>query len=748
MPRKYKPFVLTDTPQTSTTPATEKLAETPSINATTAIQELVKTLTSPPLPPHKRAARLSNDDRKLTIIPSGPRAINEFKSVGQSSGIEILAKDIITGGEGYVMLHLKKMLKLSYLTWQLFLDDEKIRPKALAEVCEKWWQTGSFTLHFVHRDDTVVWDYILRPNAPDLPWRSAFPKHEKDSYRELTVDRYGMPNPFSVEHSEDVWKGYLETRLRLDYQQLKRRSLWFNYNERPKLMVIRDTVSRSFTTESAPAKIAEKLCDNVVMIKCNDKQIIGGTRKLTVFTRVYLPNSLSFYEVAYYEHIKEMCQVTDDSYGVAFGYRLVTDPTQGCDFRYIERLWSRGVPQMFHRESNGWCNVFYALQNKMENDEHEEWGFDIDSSDVEELVEAFGLQPAVVMRYLFAAVGGYPGVDEHGVRSDLTYASMWKLTGKTLEKKGIEFEKMLGDKMQAWCWGVECDKSSLHGPKEEKVEEAEEKVVSVEAESVDDWGNSGHGFSPPNTCKKTRQNQSHTAPKAGNVTYRTQPRANKKQDMPSAAKNTWGKPKKAPVTDKAWDSDAAAQPNAEDSSNNMPPAAQNAWEKEKKALATSKAWNSNAAAQPNTEDSSNNMPSATPNAWNVTARGQPQANSWRQEKAPAKAMAWNVIAGRQRKEHSQGQENAPSAPRAGNFTKTQPKKDQVEAPAVKDSSEENDAAYWREYDRRQKECAKMPHVKVPKDHLLKVKESWMDSEDEAELNKMPDDPWAQCEERR
>jgi hypothetical protein len=145
MPRKYKSLVLTETPQINTTPAIGKLAETPEINATPAIQKLVKTLTSPPLPPHKRAARLSNDDRRLTVIPSGPRAINEFKSVGHSSGIQILAKDIITGGEGYVILHLKKMLKLSYLTWQLFLDDEKIRPKALAEVCEKWWQTGSFS---------------------------------------------------------------------------------------------------------------------------------------------------------------------------------------------------------------------------------------------------------------------------------------------------------------------------------------------------------------------------------------------------------------------------------------------------------------------------------------------------------------------------------------------------------------------------------------------------------------------------
>jgi hypothetical protein len=106
-------------------------------------------------------------------------------------------------------------------------------------------------------------------------------------------------------------------------------------------------------------------------------------------------------------------------------------------------------------------------------------------------------------------------------------------------------------------------------------------------------------------------------------------------------------------------------------------------------------------------------------------------------------MAWNVIAGKQRKEHSQGQENAPPVTKAGNFTKTQPKKDQLEASAVKYSSEENDAAYWREYDRRQKECAKIPRVKVPKDYLLKVKEAWVDSEGEAGLNKMPDDPWAQ-----
>ncbi|KAI5810440.1 hypothetical protein BZA77DRAFT_171067 [Pyronema omphalodes] len=515
------------------------LANKNQFHTTPAIKKLIETLASPPLLPYERVAK--HDNRILTIIPSGPRAVNHFISIGHSSGIQILAKDVITGGEGYVIIHLKKILKLSYLTWQLFLNDEKIRPKALAEVCEKWWQTGSFSLYLVHRDDTVVWDYILRPNAPALPWHSASPKREKKSYRELTIDRYAMPNPFPVEHSEIVWKSYLQIRLRLDYQQLKRRSLWFEYHEKPSFTLIRNSVSWSFNKETVPTEIVEKYCDNVVMIKFNDQKMPGCARKLTVFTRVYLPNSLSFYEVAYYEHIQEMCKVTEDCYGVAFGYRLVTDPTEGCDFRYIERLWSRGVPQMFHRELNGWHNVFYARQNKIENDEHEEWGFDIDSSDIEDLVEAFGLQPAVVMRYLFAAVGGFPEIDENGEKSYVTNSSLWRLNSETLKKEGVEFQTILGDKVQSWCRSVECDKSTLYGPKERNMEE----YASVEPDSVDHWGTSGHGFAPSKTWKKSRWNQSHTASKGGNISHKRQPRTNNSnQNMPFPTENSWQKPKK------------------------------------------------------------------------------------------------------------------------------------------------------------------------------------------------------------
>lgn len=72
-----------------------------------------------------------------------------------------------------------------------------------------------------------------------------------------------------------------------------------------------------------------------------------------------------------------------------------------------------------------------------------------------------------------------------------------------------------------------------------------EEYASVEPDSVDHWGTSGHGFAPSKTWKKSRWNQSHTASKGGNISYKRQPRTNNSnQNMPFPTENSWQKPKK------------------------------------------------------------------------------------------------------------------------------------------------------------------------------------------------------------
>ena len=244
-----------------------------------------------------------------------------------------------------------------------------------------------------------------------------------------------MTTPFPEIHAEAVWKKYLEQRLRLEARQgspISPRSL----------KITRKTVyleaRRAAALIALEAGTKTDPSDGVLVVH---GEYINTHRDTTgkVFSRIYLPHSLTIIEVGFYHHkVRGNSREPHPKYdGCALGYRYVLVNEEPYTQAMVRTLFTRSMRKMFLPERNGFTPIYYGNQRKGRPDNDNDWNGSkgstgIEGDDLDELAHILSLKSApksggwqaraemraLACRFLLAAATVDPGVKKTGEVDD------------------------------------------------------------------------------------------------------------------------------------------------------------------------------------------------------------------------------------------------------------------------------------------------------------------------------------------
>ena len=329
-------------------------------------------------------------------------------------------------------------------------------------------------LYLVGKSDGAIWAHILRPGAPELPWRflePGSPDRTARTYKSLAIARFNLVTPFPENHPEDIWKRYLDRRLRLEARMAytpPRPPVIDRYSI---LATIHDAPYDLLLWEGADEDFCRRLCDGVLPVLAEYSKSRAETTA-RVFTRLHFPDSLKTVEIGFSHHLMGPGAGRPDQcrHGCAIGYRLLLPNENGYDAMQVQRLFARDVARMFSPHTNGFENIFYSVQRGNQwfedpDDARVHRCLGIDGDELDELAEFLQIRTpkcnlrALAIQWLLSTVTVNAGITIDGeVDTAITDNALGPYPWKFAKE-----EFWFADNVVHWCRGRAVERMKRNG---------------------------------------------------------------------------------------------------------------------------------------------------------------------------------------------------------------------------------------------------------------------------------------------